>query len=188
MIDLPGNGILGITVQLTGIVTQPYNVSQPDAVAGIMIRKFDEDGYVPGLRHAALLVTVGNNGQVSPHQLQFVARKLDQRESPKSLPDKRRLKNDQRSEVVEKREAHVPIWLRLLCEPTDASQKDYSFVAAYSEDGIDWKEMGRIKFAMDGRVMVGLVGASQVEADPAKNQNPSKVQARFSQVKVTPMM
>ena len=188
VIDLPGNGILGITVQLTGIVTQPYNVSQPDAVAGIMIRKFDEDGYVPGLRHAALLVTVGNNGQVSPHQLQFVARKLDQRESPKSLPDKRRLKNDQRSEVVEKREAHVPIWLRLLCEPTDASQKDYSFVAAYSEDGIDWKEMGRIKFAMDGRVMVGLVGASQVEADPAKNQNPSKVQARFSQVKVTPMM
>jgi hypothetical protein len=165
-IDLIDHPNISITTRLAGINTVPSTADQPDARAGIMIRKFDDTGDVGDRQYAALFVTTGRNGVVGDNEV-IVQRRSDPRKPSKEVSRTKR---------------KLPVWLRLLCEkaPRDGQYRVRSEV---SEDGATWTTLDDEEITMDGRVLVGLAAASQADA---KDEAPPKVQARFLNVQVTP--
>jgi hypothetical protein len=163
VIDLNEQPRISITARLGGLNDLPPIPDNPGAIAGIMIRKFGEPGDVPRLRYAAVAVTADNNAL-------FQGRNKDGANS---------------SRYTQPVAATLPRWLRLSCEPAAASGS-FSFKAEISADGLAWRALGDpASIPMDGRVMVGLAATAQAATPPG--QVAPKVQARFSEVMVTPV-
>jgi hypothetical protein len=165
-IDLGKQPRITITARLSGINTIPTTANQPEARAGIMIRKFDDAGNVGDRHYVALLVTAGKNGAIGDNDLIVQRRNDPKKPSKETSKGKRRL----------------PIWLRLACEKAPKDNR-FRFRSEVSDDGATWTSVDEEEMTIDGRVLVGLAAASQ--ADP-KAEDPPKVQARFTNVLITP--
>ena len=167
VIDLNEQPRVSIAARLVGLNNLPAVPDNPNAIAGVMIRKFGED--VPSARYAAVVVTADN--RVLLH-----SRNKDGATGTKhGRPAK----------------AEPRPWLRLSCEPASTSGS-FSFQAEIAFERNVWQPVGgAVVIPMDGRVMVGLAATAQVT--PSPNQTPPttqahpKVQARFSDVLVTPV-
>ena len=167
VIDLNEQPRVSIAARLVGLNNLPAVPDNPNAIAGVMIRKFGED--VPSARYAAVVVTADN-------RVLLQSRNKDGATGTKhGRPAK----------------AEPRPWLRLSCEPASTSGS-FSFQAEIAFERDVWQPVGgAVVIPMDGRVMVGLVATAQVT--PSPNQTPPttqahpKVQARFSDVLVTPV-
>jgi len=175
-IDLEEESIVSITARLSGI--NASSPTQSEARAGIMIRKFSEDGDPVRIQHyAALLVKAGEAKKISDNHVVSLSR-----------PAARRLSRAESNHGKHK----LPVWLRLRCEKIARGRVLFRY--QISKDGIDWAELRSGEMSMDGRVQVGLVAASQVDPKPAtssadpKPADPIKTQARFDNVDVFPVL
>ena len=167
VIDLNEQPRVSIAARLGGLNNLPAVPDNPNAIAGVMIRKFGED--VPSARYAAVVVTADN--RVLLHSRN--------KDGATGTKHGRPAKAEPRS------------WLRLSCEPASTSGS-FSFQAEIAFERDVWQPVGgAVVIPMDGRVMVGLAATAQVT--PSPNQTPPttqahpKVQARFSDVLVTPV-
>ena len=167
VIDLNEQPRVSIAARLGGLNNLPAVPDNPNAIAGVMIRKFGED--VPSARYAAVVVTADN--RVLLHSRN--------KDGATGTKHGRPAKAEPRS------------WLRLSCEPASTSGS-FSFQAEIAFERDVWQPVGgAVVIPMDGRVMVGLAATAQVT--PSPNQTPPttqahpKVQARFSDVLVSPV-
>lgn len=150
-----------VTARVSGIRTAGSVPTNPEGLAGVMIRAFDVDGKLPTVPFASMLFS-SVSGTI------FLCRKTD-----RAL-----LSRDASSQTF------YPNWLRLSCE---ASEKlgFVRFTGAFSTDGVGWKQVGSVvETEISGRVMVGLVAT--VQSDRSTSVSVGNVLASFSDVTVAP--